>query len=341
MKWTTVEYSKGKIDKAGEVLQRGLFIDPDYDEALEILNNFRTSHGYPINTFNATLRKKLNEMGKDYFVSQRLKRIPSIIAKMNRFEKMKLSRMQDIGGLRAVLKNVKEVNKLVKIYRDLLFQHRLSSEKDYIAKPKSSGYKSYHLVYKYKNSFNNAYDGLSVELQIRTKLQHSWATAVETMGTFLDYSLKSSEGPADWLTYFSLVSSAFSSIENTPVLEEHKGIKINTLQRKIHLETKRLNVVQKLNSYKIAIDSISSDAKKGKYYLITLLPKENLVQIRRYSQPELGNANDDYIKEEKQVTQENHRQVVLVSSSSLATLKKAYPNYFLDTNEFIKYLSQI
>ncbi|GBF44636.1 RelA/SpoT domain protein [Leptospira ellinghausenii] len=341
MTWTSSKYSKNQIDKAGEYLKKGLFISPDYEESLEILNNFRTCHGYPINTFNATLRGKLNELNKEYFVSQRLKRIPSIISKLNRISGMRLSRMQDLGGLRAVLKNITEVNKLVKIYRHLPFTHQLINEKDYINNPKESGYKSHHLVYKYCNPRNPAYDGLSLELQIRTKLQHSWATAVETMGTFLDYSLKSSEGPSEWLEYFSLVSSAFSAIEKTPVIEKHSKIKIDTLQKEVRKETQRLNVIQKLNSYKIAINSISSEAKKGKYYLVILRPSENIVSIKRYSQSELDIANDDYIKEERMITPENLRQVVLVSSSSLSTLKKAYPNYFLDTNEFIKYLRKV
>ena len=56
-----------------------------------------------------------------------------------------------------------------------------------------------HLVYKYINPICPDYDGLFVELQIRTRLQHTWATAVETMGTYLEFSLKSSEGPEDWL----------------------------------------------------------------------------------------------------------------------------------------------
>ncbi len=45
---------------------------------------------------------------------------------------------------------------------------------------------------------------LLIELQLRTRLQHEWATAVETMGTFLQSSLKSSQGPEEWLDFFSL-----------------------------------------------------------------------------------------------------------------------------------------
>ena len=50
---------------------------------------------------------------------------------------------------------------------------------DYIENPKSSGYRSIHYIYKYSSNIQD-YDGLKIELQIRTRLQHSWAMAVET-----------------------------------------------------------------------------------------------------------------------------------------------------------------
>jgi putative GTP pyrophosphokinase len=110
-----------------------------------------------------------------------MKRAPSIVSKLQRFDGMNLARMQDIGGLRAVLGSVSRVRKLEAMYRNSKFRHVLV----YIAHPKSDGYRGIHLIYRYSNSLAPAYDGLSLELQVRTRLQHAWATAVETMGTFL------------------------------------------------------------------------------------------------------------------------------------------------------------
>src|SRR5207245_5775536 len=137
-----------------------------------VLSNWRGCHGYPINTFQATLRDKLKRLGmNEAFVAQRLKRTPSIIAKLKRFDTMQLARMQDIGGLRAVVMTVPDVRQLQEDYKKSNFKHELS-EKDYITEPKSDGYRSVHLVFRYKNERAPAYDGLSIELQIRTKLQH-------------------------------------------------------------------------------------------------------------------------------------------------------------------------
>jgi len=57
---------------------------------------------------------------------------------------------------------------------------------------------------------------LFVELQLRIKLQHAWATAVETMGTFLGQGLKARQGESHGLRFFDLVSFAFAHIEKAP-----------------------------------------------------------------------------------------------------------------------------
>jgi ppGpp synthetase/RelA/SpoT-type nucleotidyltranferase len=108
---------------------------------------------------------------------------------------MELARMQDIGGLRAVVSSLKKARDLEQNYRNSSFKHELVGQRDYIARPSPSGYRSVHLIYRYRNDRAPDYNGLLIELQIGTRLQHAWATAVETMGTFLSYALKSSEGP--------------------------------------------------------------------------------------------------------------------------------------------------
>ena len=97
---------------------------------------------------------------------------------------MKLGRIEDIAGCRAVMSDLDEVLALVQSLiksRTSNLKHRV---RDYIfANPKSSGYRGMHIVYKYQGT-KAEFRNLSVELQIRTKLQHSWATAVEVVGTF-------------------------------------------------------------------------------------------------------------------------------------------------------------
>ena len=64
----------------------------------------------------------------------------------------------------------------------MLFRsYKIIKFNDYVENPKDSGYRSIHYVYKYSSKADK-YNGLKIELQIRTKLQHNWATAVETAG---------------------------------------------------------------------------------------------------------------------------------------------------------------
>jgi putative GTP pyrophosphokinase len=131
-----LKYSKGQIDRAGELLKRYNGNEEELNQALEILSNFRACHAYPINTFQATLRYKLKALGIESLTSQRLKRTPSILSKLERYDGMRLSQMQDIGGLRAVLPTITDVYNLKRAYDNIKFGHEIKSEKDYIEFPK-------------------------------------------------------------------------------------------------------------------------------------------------------------------------------------------------------------
>src|SRR3954454_6824439 len=99
MAYVELVYSKTQVNKAGDILvaphKYGAF---DVVWAQRVLANWRGCHGYPINTFQATLRNRLKDVDADALVAQRLKRAPSILTKLQRFEGMKLARMQDISA---------------------------------------------------------------------------------------------------------------------------------------------------------------------------------------------------------------------------------------------------
>lgn len=217
MAFAKPQYSRKEVNKAGHIIARpdtGVGA-PTQLWAEEVLTNWRASHAYPINTFQSTLRDKLERIDPQALVAQRLKRRPSIIAKLQRFEKMELARMQDIGGLRAVVSTVPKVRALDSAYRAARFAHELHHSKNYIDDPKKDGYRGIHLIYRYRNEKVSEYDGLSIELQLRTRAQHAWATAVETLGTFLGQALKSGVGQKEWRDFFSTAGAAFAMLEKT------------------------------------------------------------------------------------------------------------------------------
>jgi ppGpp synthetase/RelA/SpoT-type nucleotidyltranferase len=91
-----------------------------------------------------------------------------------------------------------EVEKLRKTYLASGLKHKLVGQDDYIANPKFSGYRGIHLVYSYFSDRKETFNGLKIEIQIRTQLQHAWATAVEIVGFFRRELLKSGEGDHVW-----------------------------------------------------------------------------------------------------------------------------------------------
>lgn len=262
MAFAVPRFSRSEVNRAGAILCQeitNLELLQQWVWANEVLANWRAAHGYPIDTFQATLRTKLAAIDANAIVAQRLKRAPSVIDKLQRFNTMKLVQMQDIGGLRAVLSSVKRVKQLESNYRNSRFEHELVSSKDYIAAPKADGYRSIHLVYRYKNKKAPQYDGLQLELQLRTRLQHAWATAVETMGTFLGQALKAGQGAKPWREFFELASAALTHIEKTALVPGYGGFSKADTFRKVAAAKSSLQVLSRLKSFSIAANKIDAE----------------------------------------------------------------------------------
>ena len=137
--WEEPKYSKSRVSKAGLTLISKKETSEDKNIALDILNNWRSAHALPLNVIQTRLRKYAKQVCTKPLIAQRLKRTPSIILKLKRFEKMKLDRMQDIGGCRAVVDNLSQVNSLIESLKLRKTDHELVSYKNYIENPKASG----------------------------------------------------------------------------------------------------------------------------------------------------------------------------------------------------------
>jgi putative GTP pyrophosphokinase len=335
--------SKKSIDKAGQILIENTASAAEIEAARDLANRWRACHAYPINTFQATLRRKLNNFSGDPLVAQRLKRMPTIIDKLNRHPDMHLTTMQDIGGVRAVLASIDDVYELAGEYKTKSrFAHELVREYDYIQNPRDEdGYRSLHLIYKYKNIRNPNYDGLRLELQIRTKLQHTWATAVETMGTFLGQALKSRQGDREWIDFFAITSSAFSHMENNPAIPRYQDLSVEETTLAVANADKKLGALVKMSGLSAAVNYIAKERRGWSYHLITLNSLERTVQVQGYDREGFKQAMEDYAKFEKEAAEGKKIEPVLVSAGPIETLRRAYPNFFLDISGFVDIVSQI
>ncbi|MDO8793475.1 MAG: RelA/SpoT domain-containing protein [Vicinamibacterales bacterium] len=341
MAWAGLDYSKTQVDAAGRLLASP---EPDPFElsnALAVLNNWRSAHSFPLNTFQMGLRGRAQSVYEHALVAQRLKRTPSIVLKLQRFPTMNLSRMQDIGGCRAVVATSRQVVALQQRYVRSGLKHQLVNQKNYLDDPQESGYRGVHLIYKYESDRSPTYNGRLIEMQLRSRLQHAWATAVETVGTFLQQSLKSSQGSADWLRFFALASSAFAVYERTAHVPG-TPTKRSELIDELTALGKAIDVRRRLRTYGTALN-VAQDAggKEAHYFLLSLQPVEGKLAVRTFRRNELTQATDAYLTEEKVSAEMVGSEVVLVSVDSLESLRRAYPNYFLDTEVFFRALQRI
>lgn len=342
MAWTTLNFRADEYNAAARTLAKTAFpVDTAEGlEALDVINNWRSAHAYPLNTFQITLRNKARKVERAVTVAQRAKRLDSIHRKLVSKKTMRLTQMQDIAGCRAIFAKLASVYKLAEIYKNTIFDHTFRNEKDYISNPKFDGYRSIHLVYEYIGTeATKAYSGLRVEIQLRTQMQHSWATAVEAVGIFTRQALKSNQGDEKWLRFFALMSSAIAAIEQTacvPGVPDDKGELLDELKFLTH----KLRAREMLKAYNTTLETIGA-AKDAKYFIIELDPDEGKVTLRRFKAKESAEANSQYTRLESRIPDDSRKQVVLVSAADINALKRAYPNYFLDTALFSRLVDRV
>jgi hypothetical protein len=347
MAWGKPEFDSSTYNLAGKVLVNGQIDEMDVDTALVVINNWRSSHYHPLNTFQRRLRLKANSIDGNSLVAQRIKRLSSIKHKLERFNTMRLVQIQDIGGCRAIVSTIEHLEKLVAIMasRDEErssrgLKHKLIFEKDYIKEPKMSGYRGVHLVFKYHSDKIKNYEDLKIEIQFRTFLQHAWATAVETAGIFTGQALKSSIGEKDWLRFFSLASSAMAISEGTALVPE-TPTSADELRAELRKYYKELDVEGHLKTYNQAMNILDlADSPNAHYYLLRLDAEYKTISVQSFKQGQLEKASAVYLETEKDIANKNI-DAVLVSADSVAALRKAYPNYFVDTETFLGFLNRL
>lgn len=336
-----MRYSRNQLSKAGEILLTSKS-EEEVNNAHILINEWRTDHLTPLET----LKEEVTQLLKDnninpVLISQRLKRLNSIQNKLDLNPQMGLGGMQDIGGVRVVLEDMETLHKTLHILNgqdigDFKFQ-RIT---DYVENPKESGYRSIHFIYKYSSNVQ-IYEGLRFELQIRTKLQHSWATALETVDIHTNTPLKSGYGDEDWLEFFKLVSSLFAYKESSPRIGVHQKLDLKGLMRKYYKHNSEKKNLAMLQAFTVVLSKSSSqtDNDISDYYLLSIDLNKRIVSINSYIKEDYAKATEDYYELEKTI--KGHEAIVLVATSSYSLLKDAYPSYFSDIEEFISSLKRV
>jgi hypothetical protein len=284
--------------------------------------------------------------GVDYraTVAQRLKRLRSVESKLERFPTMTVTQIQDIGGCRGVVSSVRAVRRLQSLFANYPGSSEVVDCDDYIAAPQSDGYRSVHLVYRYFNSSRPQYDKLLIEVQLRSQLQHVWATAVETVDTFEHESLKLKRGDPRWVRFFALMGTALATKEKSEPVPGTPKTR-SALRTEIRELARTLEVRRKLMSYRSTLRVLRQPGLLGSHtFLLDLQPAEGVdayrLSVTGYSRVQGEEATKDYSAAEERARDSPGSHVVLVTVQSLQKLPRAYPNYFLDTGRFLKLMTE-
>lgn len=153
-------YTNGEVNRAGALMlslrkrmqQEGAepalstVDESELDRAWEALTWWRSLHARPLSSVATGLRYRA-ERERGYVsgrieVTQRLKRLPTIVDKLDR-EQGQVTQMHDIGGARALLPSLRHVYALS---CRLQKTWKIIRTRDYIADPKCSGYRALHLI---------------------------------------------------------------------------------------------------------------------------------------------------------------------------------------------------
>jgi ppGpp synthetase/RelA/SpoT-type nucleotidyltranferase len=108
----------------------------------------------------------------------------ALIEKLHR-ETIRLTQVQDIAGCRVIVTDVAEQERVVDSLRAVFSE---ASVADRRVNP-SYGYRAVHVIVEI--------DGVQVEIQVRTSLQHLWAELSEKFSDVVDPSIKCGQGPAE------------------------------------------------------------------------------------------------------------------------------------------------
>ena len=334
-----MKYSRNKINISGKAILAGPETGFPYTDANLVVDDWRRLHMVPLEALVAEVTRILADAGvTTAFSSHRLKRMTSIVAKLRHNPGMGLGGLQDIGGARFVFDDIPSLLKAQKIIADTqLPGFELDrAPYDYVAQPKESGYRSIHFAYKYVSD-DADYDGLRVELQLRTRLQHDWAMAVETAELISKSSLKASLGDRNWLEFFKLCSAVFARKESMPVAEAFKDYTEKDYCVQYALLDRQNKFLDQLKALVSAVKITEEQTLREGYAVILIQFEEKRVQLRHFATEKLEEATKYYSEVEKSVDDDN-AAVVLVSVSDMQELQEAYPSYFLNAGEFIQSL---
>lgn len=332
--------SNKQLNRIGDKLRKQQELTADEQE---VFNYWRSAHNQALIQWQSILRSRLKKLKlqKSVLLGQRLKRRNTIQHKLERYNAMQLSRMNDIAGCRLVFKSMKELQIFRKsLHENSYFKHELKNDPkkfDYVESPKSDGYRGFHDVYICAGSEKT--DGLAVEIQFRTRAQHAWATTVESIGMLTGIHLKLGHKDPDSFEYFKVCSEMFArAFEGRhSVYGQTDVLNLLWMYWAYELST---GVLKRLTMYRTVVKRFP-DFKGARAVLLSFEPKSSneqpQISIKLFNSQ--AEAIKRYAEEELRLQNVGMSDVVLVRADNKRAVKALFPNYFIDSGGFIGFLN--
>jgi hypothetical protein len=113
----------------------------------------------------------------------------------------------------------------------------------------------------------------------------------------------------------------------------------DTLLDELRTVADALDVIKRLSAYGAALRDVNDvTTRDARYFLIELDPEAQRTVVTGFKSGELSLANERYLAVERKSSDSSYTDAVLVSVENIAVLRRAYPNYFLDTQTFLDML---
>jgi hypothetical protein len=339
--------SRNQIRAAGAILASDSEYIAANEHARTLLYAFRACHLLPLDAFADDLQKRIDALSIDGMIALRLKRLFRIVEKLRQQTSMNVTTMQDIAGLRAIAPNIADVYRILDDFKTRPPQicHR-QQVTDYIASPKDSGYRCVHLSFRYKGSRPSGYDGLRVELQIRSELQHLWASAVEISGLWTGRQIKYDDGDPAWTEFFSLVAEVIARNEGTARAADYVDMADGELRLRLAAVENDIDALKVMRAHASKVEVIESPQEEGsdqlrRSLLLQLELSANRLTIESFSADDQAEAMLAYAEAEQHVNfADGSLAPVLVSVNSTSRLRDAYRTFFMEITPFADFVEE-
>jgi hypothetical protein len=210
------------------------------------------------------------------------------------------------------------------------FRHTLKNttdKYDYIQNPKATGYRGVHDVYEYNvnSDAGAALRGLLVEIQYRTLMQHSWATAVEVIGLITKSQPKFERGDARYTEAMAYASEILARAH-----EDRSGPFPDMRDRSLVAAFRRLDRELRLLNLLKGVRAADTTLTKGGD-VILIFHEDGSLEVQPYASSPMALVSLFALEKSS-----DQKDIVLVRGATSHDVRLAYQNYFGDTSDFIK-----